>query len=110
MRLMPSRTTPLVVVEIFGGGDGFGDGDDFRAAFENEREEPINYGDDGFGANAFPPTDQTPASKKDEAWEKRETWKNTARSKSGGWSRPPHSDRHKCGIPRRHHSTDCMDS
>jgi hypothetical protein len=78
--------------EAFGGdsfgskefGDGFTDNDGFGAF--NERQEPTNFGDDGFnaafGEDSRSQQNQHQQSSKDEAWKKREAWKNQARSTS----------------------------
>jgi hypothetical protein len=86
--------------------------DSFNFVTEHEEhEEPLNFGDDGFGMNSFPK--KPPSSKKDEAsstkdeaWKKREDWKRTARSNSSSSGLNPRRRGGKKAIPKRHHSTD----
>jgi hypothetical protein len=73
----------------------------------NEREEPINFGDDGFnaafGENSRSQQDQQQQNNsKDEAWRKREAWKKQGRSNSTSGGASPGTSSHRRGTSGGH--------
>mmetsp|Transcript_14714 Transcript_14714/g.27562 ORF Transcript_14714/g.27562 Transcript_14714/m.27562 type:complete len:564 (+) Transcript_14714:105-1796(+) len=111
----------------FGGGEDFGGADDGAAAFSSDpfgtsggdfnasfEDEPIKFGEGDFGSKAFADDhDQTSKSpRKVEPMsirQKREQWKQNARSNSHSTGRRGGRPPPQRTAPRRHHSTDTFD-
>ncbi len=85
--------------DTFGASDPFKAIDDGFANFGNDDNNL--FGDDGFGSDPFPP----PESDKEDAWQKREEWKKSGKTRSGELPKRSSSQRRGGAVPRRNVST-----